>query len=429
MDKHEDSFDERLNRETRPPDGQRLVLHSLRFAEVIELEDYDRLEEGLNRLYDETLNYNNVLASPSEQEGYREFIANSKRAFLSRRWANLQGFVSKSFADVHRDGIILKPVRDLPSVITHLLQPEDLDNDGVREIVVATTPSGTKSSRLLILDEDGRIIFDSDYVVHVWEDFVRRVRIPYKDIVLDRLGKVVAVYRANGELAEQYTWKDAWESIRPDRYGLPGGKYEVRALLTGNVDDSLEKEIIVVAGEPYERGLSFVAKLAPNGELLGSYWHPGPIYQVVILENVDNDAANIIGVGENSFLYSGQIFDYVFGLSGHLLTELSGWNLMKPEDLSMPKNELWQKVPGTTLWDRYEEVLRWYRWISPPKRMIMEVDVSYRPTWMGKRRLGPRQAMIDIKLKDGSYFSLNAKGDVVAQWVPAGSSTRLNERQ
>lgn len=177
MDKHEDSFDERLNRETRPPDGQRLVLHSLRFAEVIELEDYDRLEEGLNRLYDETLNYNNVLASPSEQEGYREFIANSKRAFLSRRWANLQGFVSKSFADVHRDGIILKPVRDLPSVITHLLQPEDLDNDGVREIVVATTPSGTKSSRLLILDEDGRIIFDSDYVVHVWEDFVRRVRI------------------------------------------------------------------------------------------------------------------------------------------------------------------------------------------------------------------------------------------------------------
>ena len=120
MDKHEDSFDERLNRETRPPDGQRLVLHSLRFAEVIELEDYDRLEEGLNRLYDETLNYNNVLASPSEQEGYREFIANSKRAFLSRRWANLQGFVSKSFADVHRDGIILKPVRELPEGVTSL---------------------------------------------------------------------------------------------------------------------------------------------------------------------------------------------------------------------------------------------------------------------------------------------------------------------
>ena len=77
-DNAEESFDERVNRETRPPNGQRLILHSLRFVEVVKLEEYDKLEEGLNRLYDETLDYGNVLSSPSEQEGYRNFIAKSR---------------------------------------------------------------------------------------------------------------------------------------------------------------------------------------------------------------------------------------------------------------------------------------------------------------------------------------------------------------
>lgn len=118
--KSTESFEERLNRETRPPDGQRLVLHSLRFVEVIKLEDYDKLEEGLDRLYAEASDRWQGFEIYKQQENYRNFIANSKRAFLSGGWANLQGFVSAAFAESHKSSIIPLAIRELPQSITSL---------------------------------------------------------------------------------------------------------------------------------------------------------------------------------------------------------------------------------------------------------------------------------------------------------------------
>jgi len=119
-DKHQEVFEERLSRETRPPNGQRLILHSLRFAEVIQVNDFEKLEKGLDLLYEETLKNKNTYTVSSEQENYRNFIAEARRAFLSSGWVNLQGFVSKSFADSHKKGIITRPVRELPSGVESL---------------------------------------------------------------------------------------------------------------------------------------------------------------------------------------------------------------------------------------------------------------------------------------------------------------------
>jgi len=118
--KSTDSFEERLNRETRPPDGQRLIVHSLRFAEVIKLEDYDKLEEGLSRLYTETSDRWQGFGIYSEQNNYRSFITKSKAAFLTGGWVNLQGFVSKAFAESHKSGVITRPVRELPQGVSSL---------------------------------------------------------------------------------------------------------------------------------------------------------------------------------------------------------------------------------------------------------------------------------------------------------------------
>jgi len=118
--KSTESFEERLNRETRPPDRQRLILHSLRFAEVIKLEDYDKLEKGLDRLYAEASDRWQGFEIYNQQKNYRNFIANSKRAFLSGGWANLHGFVSTSFAESHKAGVITRPVRELPQGVSSL---------------------------------------------------------------------------------------------------------------------------------------------------------------------------------------------------------------------------------------------------------------------------------------------------------------------
>ncbi len=119
-DKHQEVFEERLRKETRPPNGQRLILHSLRFAEVIKVNDYEKLEKGLDLLYQETLKHSSRFAISSEQENYRNFIAKARKAFLSSGWVNLQGFISVSFADAHKQGIITRPVRELPSGVKSL---------------------------------------------------------------------------------------------------------------------------------------------------------------------------------------------------------------------------------------------------------------------------------------------------------------------
>jgi hypothetical protein len=108
-----ETFEERLNRETRPPSGQRLILHSIRFAEVIRADDYDKFEKGLDLLYQGVLKNTSTLSS--EQNNYRSLISDARRAFLSSRWVNLQGFVSKSFAGSIKKGIIVRPIRELPS--------------------------------------------------------------------------------------------------------------------------------------------------------------------------------------------------------------------------------------------------------------------------------------------------------------------------
>lgn len=92
----------------------------MRFAEVIKLEDYDKLEEGLSRLYTETSDRWQGFGIYSEQNNYRSFITKSKAAFLTGGWVNLQGFVSKAFAESHKSGVITRPVRELPQGVSSL---------------------------------------------------------------------------------------------------------------------------------------------------------------------------------------------------------------------------------------------------------------------------------------------------------------------
>jgi hypothetical protein len=111
----EETREERLDRETRPPNGQRLILHSLRFAEVIRVDDYEKLEKGLDLLHEGVIK--NLSTIPIEQTHYRHYISEARKAFFSSGWVNLQGFVSKEYADSIKKGIITSPVRELPSGI------------------------------------------------------------------------------------------------------------------------------------------------------------------------------------------------------------------------------------------------------------------------------------------------------------------------
>lgn len=320
-------------------------------------------------------------------------------------------------------------IRNLPSAITDIGQIEDLNGDGLREIVVATVPDGARSSKLLIFDEHGRIVFDSDYIVWVsTEKAPGAVRVPYQDLVMDDSGRVVQVRKPDGELTGAFTWDNAWDAQRIPYYGLPGGTYELQDFLVGNVDTSPSKEIVYVANARYVEGLSLIGKLSPSGEPVGSYWHPGPIREIVLLEDAGDDRANIVAVGENSFLRDHDTFNVVFGLAGQLLVEASCWNLLTPDDLSLPYEEQLQKVPGVALCRGYHEVLRWFRWISPSEVRVSEITTSYRPLWRGpKLGLGGSEPTIDLTLSDGSYFGLDAQGELLYGGGPGAAS--LERRQ
>ena len=115
-----ETFEERLNRETKPPNGQRLNLHSLRFAEVIKISEASNLKNGLDHIYEEIIPVKNAIKISSDQDNYRNFIAQSRKAFMSGGYAYLQGFSSKAYADLHKEGIITRPVRELPTGIDSL---------------------------------------------------------------------------------------------------------------------------------------------------------------------------------------------------------------------------------------------------------------------------------------------------------------------
>jgi hypothetical protein len=117
-DPHDD-FDNRLNQQMRPPEGQRLDFHCLRFAEVFKLEDYGKLEAGLDRLYSENIKSSRFYVR-QEQERYKEFLSNSKKAFMSGGWANIRGFVSRTFAEAHGYRIMDSCVRELPPGVSSL---------------------------------------------------------------------------------------------------------------------------------------------------------------------------------------------------------------------------------------------------------------------------------------------------------------------
>jgi hypothetical protein len=103
--------EERWRRESRPPNGQRLKLHSLRFAEVVLSDDYDKLEKGLDLLYDEVVHKSSSVQK--EQDNYRQYIAGAKNAFYPSGWVNLQGFMSKEYADSLKNPVS-GPKRELP---------------------------------------------------------------------------------------------------------------------------------------------------------------------------------------------------------------------------------------------------------------------------------------------------------------------------
>jgi hypothetical protein len=114
-----DDFDNRLNQQMRPPDGQRLDFHCLRFADVFKLEDYEKLESGLDHLYSENIKSSRHYVR-QEQERYKEFLSNAKKAFISGGWANIRGFVSKAFAESHGYKLIDGCVRELPPGVSSL---------------------------------------------------------------------------------------------------------------------------------------------------------------------------------------------------------------------------------------------------------------------------------------------------------------------
>ena len=116
-----ETFEERLNRETKPPNRQRLNLHSLRFAEVIKISEAENLKNGLDRLYKEIISVKNATKYTSDQQdNYRNFIVRSRKVFLSGGYAYLQGFTSKAYADLNNSGFITRPVRELPVGVNSL---------------------------------------------------------------------------------------------------------------------------------------------------------------------------------------------------------------------------------------------------------------------------------------------------------------------
>ncbi len=118
---NKETFEERLNRRTKPPNGQRLNLHSLRFAEVIKISEAENLKNGLDCLYKEIIPVKNATKYTSDQQdNYRNFIARSRKAFLSSGYAYLQGFTSKAYADLNKSGFITRPVRELPVGVNSL---------------------------------------------------------------------------------------------------------------------------------------------------------------------------------------------------------------------------------------------------------------------------------------------------------------------
>lgn len=116
-DSKKETFGERWNRQTKTPNGQRLNLHSLRFAEVIKISQVENLKEGLDHLYNEIIPVKNAFRHTTDPDNYRNFITRSKKTFISGGYAYLQGFVSKAYADLHNEGTITRPVRELPKGI------------------------------------------------------------------------------------------------------------------------------------------------------------------------------------------------------------------------------------------------------------------------------------------------------------------------
>jgi hypothetical protein len=117
----QENFEKRLSQSSRPPNGQRLTLHSLRFVDVVRVSDYEEFEKGLDRLYQEKLEYKNALTfSDNEQQGYKDFLTEARKAFLSFRYSYLPGFFSKSFADSRTEGILTRLVRELPPNVKSL---------------------------------------------------------------------------------------------------------------------------------------------------------------------------------------------------------------------------------------------------------------------------------------------------------------------
>jgi hypothetical protein len=120
-DEHKEDSEERLNRQTKPPNGQRLNLHSLRFAEIIKISEAENLKSGLDHLYEEIIPVKNAIKYISDQQdNYRNFIIKSRKSFLSGGYAYIQGFTSKAYADLNKSGFITRPVRELPVGVNSL---------------------------------------------------------------------------------------------------------------------------------------------------------------------------------------------------------------------------------------------------------------------------------------------------------------------
>ncbi len=113
-----ENAEERSDKATRPPNGQQLILHSIRFAEVVRANDYDKLEKGLDLLYQGATKHLSMVQM--EQDRYRQYISDTRKSFLSSGWVNLQGFVSKEYADSITKGIITSPIRELPSGVERI---------------------------------------------------------------------------------------------------------------------------------------------------------------------------------------------------------------------------------------------------------------------------------------------------------------------
>jgi hypothetical protein len=109
-----------LNEESSPPRGQQLVLHTIRFAEIFRLEEFEQLESGLDKFYSQTIKYpHTVKVRGYEKTQYQDFINRAKTSILPGGWSWCKSstFISKSYAESHTKGFITLPVRELPEHI------------------------------------------------------------------------------------------------------------------------------------------------------------------------------------------------------------------------------------------------------------------------------------------------------------------------